>query len=170
MIRGGIDIGGTFTDIVYIDDETGAVSSCKTLTTPYNPATGVLNGIIESQADLRSVWLLVHGTTIVINAIISRAGAKTALITTDGYRDLLEIGRGNRPVSFDIFYKKPEPLIPRRWRTGVSERINWKGTVIRPLKLQEVEKVLNQLVKEGITSVAVCFLHSYANSTHEELG
>ncbi len=168
MIRGGIDIGGTFTDIVYIDDDTGAISSCKTLTTPQNPAVGVLNGIIESQVDLSNVWLLVHGTTIVINAIISKAGAKTALITTDGYRDLLEIGRGNRPISFDIFFKKSEPLIPRKWRVGVAERMDSRGTIVRPLNLKEVDKILNQLVKEGITSVAVCFLHSYANAAHEE--
>lgn len=112
MIRCGVDIGGTFTDLVYIDDETGEIDSFKILTTPKNPAIGVLNGLTESRVDLSKVWLLVHGTTIVINAIISHAGAKTALITTDGYRDLLEIGRANRLVSFDIFYKKPEPLVP----------------------------------------------------------
>jgi N-methylhydantoinase A len=168
MIRGGIDIGGTFTDIVYIDDETGKISSHKILTTPHNPAVGVINGVLESGVDLAKVWLLVHGTTIVINAIISHSGAKTALITTDGYRDLLEIGRGNRLVSFDIYYRKPEPLIPRRWRFSVSERMDWRGKVIVKLRLEEVQKVLDHLVKEGVESIAVCFLHSYANSKHEE--
>jgi len=168
MIRGGIDIGGTFTDIVYIDDETGEISSHKILTTPRNPAIGVLNGIAESNADLSKVWLLVHGTTIVINAIVSHTGAKTALITTDGYRDLLEIGRANRLVFFDIFYKKPDPLIPRRWRICVPERIDWKGNVIVELKLREVERVIDYLVNEGVESIAVCFIHSYVNSKHEE--
>jgi len=168
MIRGGIDIGGTFTDIVYIDDETGEITSHKILTTPKNPATAVLDGILESRVDLSKVWLLVHGTTVVINAIISRTGAKTALITTDGFRDLLEIGRGNRLVSFDIFYRKNDPLIPRKWRLGISERMDAKGNIVIPLDLQEVKGVLDYLIKEEVESIAICFAHSYANNEHEE--
>jgi len=167
MIRGGIDIGGTFTDIVYIDDETGEISSYKIPTTAANPAIGVLNGIAESKVKLNKVWLLVHGTTIVINAIISHMGARTALITTEGCKDLLEIGRGNRLESFNVFYKKPEPLIPRKWRIAVSERLDWRGNTIVKLNLLEVEKVLDYFLKEAVESIAVCFLHSYADSRHE---
>jgi len=168
MIRGGIDIGGTFTDIVYIDDETGEITSHKILTTPDNPAIGVLRGITESEIALNNVWLLVHGTTIVINAIVSRTGAKTSLITTDGYRDLLAIGRGNRLESFNFFYTKPEPLIPRQWRMAVPERMDSSGNVIVELNLHEVEKAVDYFASEGIESVAVCFIHSYTNSKHEE--
>lgn len=168
MIRGGIDIGGTFTDIVYIDDETGSITSHKILTTPANPAKGVLDGLAESQGDLSKVWLLVHGTTIVINAIVNRKGARTALITTEGYRDLLEIGRGNRLESFNFFWRRPEPLVPRRWRVGVTERIDWRGNVIVDLDLPELERAIAYLAENGMESVAVCFLNAYANPIHEK--
>jgi len=168
MFRGAIDIGGTFTDLVFINDDTGEMTSYKTLTTPSDPSVGALNGIAEMNADLSKVWLLVHGTTIVINAIISRTGAKTGLITTEGYKDLLEIGRANRAVSFDIFYRKPPPLVRRKWRIDVPERIDRQGNNITELNLEEVEKALDYLVGEGIESIAVCFLHSYANSRNEE--
>ena len=142
MLRGAIDIGGTFTDLVFINDETGEMTSYKTLTTPKDPSIGALNGVDESNVDLSEIWLLVHGTTIVINAIISHTGAKTGLITTQGFRDLLEIGRQNRAVSFDIFYKRPPPLVQRKWRLEVPERTDFLGNTVVELDLEEVKKAI----------------------------
>ncbi len=168
MLRSAIDIGGTFTDLVFINDDTGEMTSYKTLTTPKDPSIGALNGINESNVDLREIWLLVHGTTIVINSIISHAGAMTGLIITQGFRDLLEIGRQNRTVSFDIFYKRPPPLVQRKWRIEVPERTDFLGKNVVELDLKEVQRALRYFIDEGIESVAVFFLHSYANSENEE--
>jgi N-methylhydantoinase A len=167
MLRVGVDIGGTFTDITVLDDRTGDILSDKVLTTPEDPSMGVLEGLKQVGAELRNVGLLVHGTTVAINGLIERRGARTGLITTKGFEDVLEIGRGNRTVFFDIFYQRPVPLVPRRWRLGVSERVNSRGEVVEPLDLEGVVAAIEYLAAQGAQSVAVCFLHSFRNPSHE---
>ncbi|HLB12576.1 MAG TPA: hydantoinase/oxoprolinase family protein, partial [Dehalococcoidia bacterium] len=167
MLRVGVDIGGTFTDITVLDDGTGEIYSDKILTTPQDPSLAVLDGLKQMGTDLRAVSLLVHGTTVAINALIEQKGARTGLITTKGFEDVLEIGRGNRTVFFDIFYQRPAPLAPRRWRLGVTERINSRGEVLEPLDLQEAAAALERLVDQGVQSVAVCLFNSFKNPVHE---
>ena len=167
MLRVGVDIGGTFTDITVLDDGTGEIYSDKVLTTPKDPSLAVLDGLKQMGTDLRAVSLLVHGTTVAINALIEQKGARTGLITTKGFEDVLEIGRGNRTVFFDIFYQRPAPLAPRRWRLGVTERINSRGEVLEPLDLQEAAAALERLVDQGVQSVAVCLFNSFKNPVHE---
>ncbi len=167
MLRVGVDIGGTFTDVTVIEDETGKIISDKVLTTPKDPSQGVLEGLEQVGVDLAQASFLVHGTTVGINALIERKGAKTGLITTQGFEDVLEIGRGNRTVFFDIFHKRPDPLVPRRWRLGVPERLNYRGEVLRPLDVDEAIAAIDYLAAQGVQSVTVCFLHAFENPAHE---
>jgi N-methylhydantoinase A len=167
MLRVGVDIGGTFTDITVLDDETGELVSDKVLTTPGDPSVGFLEAIEQAGVDLDRVWFLVHGTTVAINALIEQQGAITGLLVTEGFEDVLEIGRANRTVFFDIFYRRPEPLVPRRWRLGVPERVDFRGDVLRSLDLEEVVQALDRLAEQGVQSVAVCFLHGFKNPDHE---
>ena len=168
----GIDIGGTFTDLVLLDESNGMLYFGKTLTTYPDPTLGILNGVNELlEQHAKSVSLvttLVHGTTLVTNAVIERKGAKTALITTKGFEDVLEIGREMRYDIYDIFITMPKPLVPQHLRKGVKERMDKNGKVLQPLSLIEVEKIMKQLQQEGVQSVAVSLLHSYANTKHEK--
>ncbi len=167
MLRVGVDIGGTFTDVTILDEQTGQILSDKVLTTPKDPSLGVLDGLRQTSTDLREVAFLVHGTTVAINALIEHKGARTGLIITKGFEDVLEIGRGNRTVFFDIFYQRPTPLVPRRWRLGVSERINAQGEVVEPLNVEEATAQIDRLAAQGVQSVAVCFLNAFKNPSHE---
>ncbi len=167
MLRIGVDIGGTFTDVTVIDEETGDILSDKVLTTPKDPSRGVLQSIQQVAADLARTSFLVHGTTAGINALIERTGARAGLITTRGFEDVLEIGRGNRTVFFDISYSRPRPLVPRRWRMGVRERLNHLGQVVEALDLDEAVRAVDHLVAEGVESIVVCFLHAFRNPSHE---
>lgn len=169
----GVDIGGTFTDFVLLDERTGALGLHKRLTTPDDPARGAMEGLSELLQDagtsLEDCGTLVHGTTLVTNAIIERRGAKTALLTTRGFGDLIEMGREQRYDIYDLFLRYPEPLVPRRWRVEVAERMTREG---EPLGAPDAGKVLRdveRLVADGVESVAVCFLHSYRNPEHERL-
>lgn len=168
----GCDIGGTFTDFALFNHETGELDVEKCLTTPQDPSEGVFIGtskIKEKKGDyLGETENVIHGTTLIINAIIERKGAKTALITTKGFRDILEIGREKRYDLYDMYGVFPSPLIPRYLRSELDERIYSNGQILVPLKKQEVLKVLSDLVAEGVESIAVCLLHSYVNSSHEE--
>ena len=169
--RLGIDIGGTFTDLVLLEEKTGNLFFGKTLTTYDNPANGILKGtteLLEKRGITASqVRNIVHGTTLVTNAVIERRGAKTGLITTKGFEDVLEIGRELRYDIYDIFLTVPEPLVPRNLRLGVAERIDFQGNIITPLDLPAVETQVDKLVAEGCQSIAVCFLQSFTNPTHE---
>lgn len=167
MLRIGVDVGGTFTDITIVDEETGAVSSEKVLTTR-DPSTGVLDAIRQVKILLSDVKVFVHGTTVGINALIQGKGPKTGLITTRGFEDVVEIGRANRPVFFDIFYQRPVPLAPRRWRLGVTECTDWRGQVIEPVNMEEVTSAVLFLETAGVESIAVCFMNSYANAENEQ--
>jgi N-methylhydantoinase A/oxoprolinase/acetone carboxylase beta subunit len=171
VYRLGCDIGGTFTDFVLLNDQTGEIKTYKCLTTPRDPSDAVEHGIRELQASAPGVVArldeLIHGTTLVINSIIERKGARTGLITTKGFRDVLEIGRGIRYAPYDIFAEFPRPLIPRRFRFEVDERIRSDGTVLKALDPAEARQVVRDLVRMGVESIAVCLLNSFENPTHE---
>jgi N-methylhydantoinase A len=167
----GIDIGGTFTDLVLLDEGAGLLYFGKTLTTYPDPTQGILNGVNEllqqHGKQVSTVKTLVHGTTLVTNAVIERKGAKTALITTKGFEDVLEIGREMRYDIYDIFIQMPKPLVPQQLRKGIHERVDKNGTVLKKLKIADAEKLMKQLQDKGVQSVAVSLLHSYANTRHE---
>jgi N-methylhydantoinase A len=168
----GIDIGGTFTDLVLLDESNGTLYFGKTLTTYPDPTLGILNGVNkllqQHGKSVTAVTTLVHGTTLVTNAVIERKGAKTALITTKGFEDVLEIGREMRYDIYDIFITMPKPLVPQQLRKGIQERVDKNGKVLQKIDLAEAEKIMLQLQRSGVQSVAVCLLHSYANTKHEK--
>ncbi|MCA9905609.1 MAG: hydantoinase/oxoprolinase family protein, partial [Anaerolineae bacterium] len=166
-MRVATDIGGTFTDLVALDEQTGAVSTAKVSTTPSNFAQGVVDSIQKAAQDAAQTAFFIHGSTIVINALTERKGVKTGLITTKGFRDVLEIGRANRPDIYNMAYVKPVPFVPRYLRREVGERLNYKGEVLTPLDRADVEREVRFLLDEGVVAIAVCFLHSYANPAHE---
>ena len=169
--RLGCDIGGTFTDFVLVNDDTGEFQINKCLTTPGDPSDAVEQGIRElleqTPGFMPKIDEIIHGTTLVINAIIERKGAKTGLITTKGFRDVLELGREMRYDAYDIFAEYPLPLVPRSLRYEVSERIMSDGRVIRALEAKDVQKVLSELLESGIESLAVCLINSFENPVHE---
>ncbi len=173
-MRLGIDVGGTFTDFVLIDDKTGETTYEKVLTTPRDLSKGVLKGlgsVLEmSGASMKDVDYVVHGTTIGTNALIQRKGARTGLITTDGFIDVLEIGRFQRPKEglYDFYVRNPEPLVPRRWRKGVPERVDRNGKIVRPLDEDAARKVIRFFKKEEVESIAVSLLFSFLNPKHEK--
>jgi N-methylhydantoinase A len=166
-MRIATDIGGTFTDIVYVTKD-GTIGVEKAHTTPPNFEKGVIDVIKKSGISTEAVMSLNHGTTVIINALTERKGAKTALITTKGFRDMLEIARGNRPDLFNLMYKKPEVFVPRYLRLEVEERINYKGEVVTPLNEDDVKNCIDCFKKEGVEAIAVTYLHSYKNSDHEK--
>src|SRR4030042_475084 len=169
--RLGCDIGGTFTDFVLLNDQTGEIKTGKCLTTPKNPSDAVAQGIriLESSTSgfVAKLDELIHGTTLVINSIIERKGAKTGLITTKGFRDVLEIGRGIRYAPYDVFAEFPKPLIPRHLRFEVDERIRSDGSVLKPLDPEEARQGVRTLLKMGVESIAVCLINSFENPSHE---
>ncbi len=164
-MRAAVDIGGTFTDLVTFDEETGAVGLAKAQTTPGRFEDGVMDTV--GQAKLDGVSFLAHGTTVIINALTERTGARTALITTRGFRDVLEIGRANRPDLYNLLYEKPDPFVPRRLRLEATERVTHKGEVLTPLDEEDVRRAVSEARRQGAEAVAICFLHSYANPAHE---
>ena len=172
IIRAAIDVGGTFTDLVYFytDPATGRqeIVTAKSDTTPPNFEQGVMNVIHKVGLTLSDIDFLAHGTTVVINALTERKGVKTALITTQGFRDVLEIARGNRPDFFNLFYKKPEPFVPRYLRREVPGRLSPQGEERQPLDLSGLPGILEDFKKEGVQAIAICLLHSYANPAHEQ--
>lgn len=167
-LRVAADIGGTFTDLVVFDERTGTIGVAKALTTPRAFAEGVMHTIRMGEVRLRDVRYFTHGTTIVINAITERKGVKTALVTTAGFRDVLEIGRGNRPDLYNMRFEKPRPFVPRRWRFEVRERIDRDGHVLQPLVADDLGPMVVRCRRDGIQAVAICLLHSYANPAHED--
>ncbi len=161
----GIDVGGTFTDFVLLD-EAGRVRIHKLLTTARDPSLAILRGIDELQAGLHTA--IVHGATVATNALLERRGARTALITTSGFGDILEIGRQTRSDLYALHPSRPDPLVPASWRFELPERIDKDGRVLIPLNLDHTDAVIRKLVAERIESVAVCFLFSFVDSTHEQ--
>ena len=170
--RIGIDIGGTFTDFMVIDDNGDDLIVEKCLTTPNAPEQGVFDGLdrLAMKVDnlFSSTTEMVHATTLVTNVIIERKGAITGLLTTNGFRDILEMRREVRYFLYDIFIRFPEPLVPRRLRFGIPERVLADGEVMTPLNEEAVRTSAYALLKEDVSAVAVCFLHSYRNPIHEK--
>lgn len=173
-IRVGVDVGGTFTDIVGVDDS-GRLMVAKTSTTPEDLAEGVLKGVGRlcgmMEVSTRDVGLIIHGTTIGTNALLERKGVTTGLLTTAGFRDILEIGRVQRPAEglYDFNVDNPIPLVPRRIRLEASERIDSSGRVVKPLDEDSVVKAARRFKDEKVSSVAVCFLFSFLNPDHERI-
>src|ERR687888_53726 len=171
--RAGVDIGGTFTDLLLLDEQTGEMLIGKILTTPGDPSVAVIQGLkallTERPLDPASVAATIHGTTLITNAIIERKGAKTGLITTQGFRDALEIGREKRYDIYDIFLENPEPLVPRALRREVAERLDETGRVLVPLNRMEVFDIVRDLLRDGVQALAVVLLHSFRNPTHERI-
>jgi N-methylhydantoinase A len=166
-LRIGVDIGGTFTDVVVFDETRNSVSLAKAHSTPSDLARGVDDGLVKAGAPLDEASLLIHGSTVVVNAIIERNGAKTALVTTKGFRDVYEIGRINRPESFNLRFRKHRPLVRRELIFEVPERLLADGSVYVPLDEEVAREIARTLVEEGIEAVAVLFLHSYRSPEHE---
>ncbi|MEM7111076.1 MAG: hydantoinase/oxoprolinase family protein [Chloroflexota bacterium] len=165
--RLAVDVGGTFVDFVQFDDTTGVISIEKVRSSG-QLEDQFMQGIGRLGLDLREVSTIVHGSTLVINTIVQERGAKVGLITTEGFRDVLELGRGNRPEIYNLFYKQPAPLVPRYLRYEVPERLDWQGKVLTPLDEDAARKAVQALVAEGVEAIAICFLHAYANPQHEQ--
>src|SRR5437773_1320089 len=167
----GIDIGGTFTDVVIHDQDRGQQWARKVLTTHDDPARAVRSGVAALLAtgpvDAAAFTRVVHATTLFTNALIERRGAPTGLITTTGFSDTLEIGRERKFELYDLHTGRPEPLVPRHLRLEVTERTRADGTVKQPLDARELAARIGALARAGVTSVAVVFLHAYANPGHE---
>jgi N-methylhydantoinase A len=171
-IRAATDVGGTFTDLVYFftDPGTGAqqIVTAKSDTTPPDFERGVMDVIAKGGVSLDEIVHLAHGTTLVINALTERRGVVTGLITTEGFRDVLEIARGNRPDFFNLHYEKPPPFVPRYLRREVPGRLTVDGAERRPLDLRGLPAILDDFRAEGVQAVAICLLHSYADPRHEQ--
>src|SRR5215471_6417277 len=163
----GIDIGGTFTDLVGYQD--GAIITSKCLTVPADPTEGAREALRIAQCDVAGMDELLHGSTIAINTVLEKSGAKTALITTAGFRDVYAIGRGNRPDAFNLFFHRPRPLVARELTFEIAERMNAAGEVLAPIDAAAVERLGHEIAALGVEAVAVCFLHAYANPAHEQL-
>ncbi len=172
-LRIGVDTGGTFTDVCMFEEESGRVAVTKLSSTPDDPSRSILNGIAsilnQEKASASEVTYFAHGTTVATNALIQHSGARTGLVTTEGFRDLLELGRQRRPDLYDLQADKPVPLVPRDLRVEVKERVTYDGRTESPLTTEAVLETSKQLKAQGVTSVAICFLHSYLNPSHEKL-
>ena len=161
------DIGGTFTDIVVSDLQESVTATGKVLTTPENPANGVMTGLQQFVDDPASIEFIVHGTTVGLNAFLERKGSRVLLIMTKGLRDAYSIARGDRKTLYELQYRKPQRLVPRRDVHEVGERLRWDGTVMEPLEEADFDPIIQKIKDEGIKSVAVCLIHAYVNPDHE---
>jgi len=166
--RLAVDTGGTFTDIVYIDDDTMQIIVDKVPTTPSDLGKGVLEAIRKIKIDISGVALFIHGTTAGLNTIAQRTGARVGLITTRGFTDILEMTRSSRKDVYNYLWKKPKPLVPRYLRWEVSERTSYKGEILERLDEQEVKEIVQKLRGDSVEAIAVCLLHSYANPENEQ--
>jgi len=174
MYRIGIDVGGTFTDLVAVDDS-GTVTLGKVASTPEDQSAGVMEGLgrlaegfgLDLASLLRQTERIVHGTTVATNALLERKGAKVGLLTTEGHRDVLEMREGLKPDRYNLRLARPQPLVPRHLRLGIRERLRADGRVEVPLDPASVEEAIGVLEREGVTSVAICYLHAYRDGRHE---
>ena len=166
-MRLAADIGGTFTDIAAFDEKTGALTFGKVLSTPQRLVEGINAGVAKAGSDYRSAGLFLHGSTIAINTILERTGAKTALLITEGFRDVYEIGRINRPDAYNLFFQKHVPLVERALRFEVKERVLADGEVETPLDAGGDRRAGQALEQRGIEACAILFLNCYASPDHE---
>ncbi len=167
MKRVAVDIGGTFTDIVYIDEATMEIVVDKVRSTPWDIGQGVVEAIKKIKVTMSEVDLFIHGTTAGINTIVQKKGSKIGLISTKGFTDVLEMTRGDKKELYDYMWKKPKPLVPRYLRVGVSERTNHLGEILEELDEREVKEIIEKLKEHGVEAIAVCLLHSYVNPENE---
>jgi N-methylhydantoinase A len=167
--RLGVDVGGTFTDLIFYDEETGTTSVAKAPTTPSAPERGILDALAIGVNDgrLAAAAYFLHGTTVGLNALLERRGAVVGLLTTAGFRDVLEIRRGDRVEMYNLFWKQPEPLVPRHLRVPIRERLLATSEVHAPIELDDVRRAAKLFADEGVTAVAIAFLHAYVNGAHE---
>jgi N-methylhydantoinase A len=163
----GIDVGGTFTDLVWFDADSGTVTTAKVPSTPTDQSVGLLHGLEALGVPLASLQVIVHGTTVATNAVLERRGAVCGLLTTAGFRDLLELRRRDRPDTYGL-KGQFEPLIPRHQRLEVTERSDYQGHILQPIDAQEVETKARELLAQGVEAVVVSYLHAYANATNEQ--
>src|SRR6516225_9282196 len=175
MKRLGVDVGGTFTDLIYVDDEAGRVLVHKIPTTPEDPSVGTVRGVEElcAQAEVTPAALdqVFHGTTIATNIVLEHNGAQVGLITTEGYRDILHIARHKKPLNFSNYQDLPwqrYPVVRRRYRLTVPERVTKDGSVLVPLDEEKAREQVRKLKDAGVDAVAVCFLFSFVNAEHEQ--
>jgi N-methylhydantoinase A len=166
-MRIAVDIGGTFTDLVAVDGA-GRIHRAKSLTTPDNLARAIEDCLMRAGIRVSAAEFFVHGSTVAINAVLERKGARAGLITTQGFRDVYEIGRGNRPEGYNLFFKRPVPLVPRDLRLEVDERLYATGEVRTPLDERSARQAIEALKTAAVESIAVCLLHAYANPVHEQ--
>jgi N-methylhydantoinase A len=165
--RLAIDVGGTFVDFVRFNDQTGEITIEKVASSG-KLEQRFFEGVERLDLDLTELAMIVHGSTLVINTIVQEKGARIGLITTQGFRDVLELGRGSRPEIYNLFYKLPTPLVPRYLRFEAVERLNWRGEVLTPLDEAQAQEVVLRLKTQEISGIAICFLHAYANPAHEQ--
>src|SRR3954467_3607100 len=156
-----IDIGGTFTDLIGFDEKAQQFVQAKSLTTPAHLVQGIIDCLRKSGIEASAIDELIHGSTIAINTLIERTGAKTALVVTRGTRDVYIIGRGNRPEAYNLLFHKHRPLVSRRLTCEVEERLLASGEEHQPLNRASLDQACRMLADEGVEAVAVCFLHSY---------
>lgn len=164
----GVDVGGTFTDLVLYDSQADTIRTAKVLTTPRDIPAGIFESIVQAGGDLARTNYVKHGTTTAINTALERSGARTALITTKGFRDVLELGRGNRPDAFNLFYRRLPPLVPRNLRFEVSARMDGQGCELVGVDTGELDSILREMDRHDIEAIAVCLLHAYRNPEHEQ--
>ena len=176
MKRLGVDVGGTFTDLIYVDDETGTVLVHKLSTTPDDPSVGTIQGIQELTAEAgespAALDQVFHGTTIATNIVIEHNGARVGMITTEGYRDILHIARHKKPLNFSNYQDLPwqrYPIVRRRYRLTVPERMTRDGEALVPLDEEKARERVRELKEAGVEAVAVSFLFSFLNPAHEAL-
>jgi N-methylhydantoinase A len=167
-IRLSADVGGTFTDVAAFDENTGELRLGKTLTTPERLVSGIENGVGKAGTRFDAARLFLHGTTVAINTILERSGSRCALLTTQGFRDIYEIGRVNRPEAYNLGFRKHKPLIDRDMRFEIMERVDAQGTVLIQLDDEQVRATVKQAVAQGAEAIAILFLHSYRNPSHEQ--
>src|ERR671937_1431177 len=166
-LRLAADIGGTFTDIAAFDERTGKLAFGKALSTPQRLVEGINAGVAKAGSAYKSAGLFLHGSTIAINTILERTGARTALVTTEGFRDIYEIGRINRPDAYNLFFRKHEPLVERALRFEVKERVLSDGEIDVPLDEKEIEAFGRTLERLGVEAIAILFLNCFARHDHE---
>src|SRR5262245_988788 len=170
--RVGVDIGGTFTDVVLVDEARGEVDLVKVPSTPRDFARGVLDALAAAAraggVAPADVGWLAHATTVVTNALLEGKGARTALVTTRGMRDVLELRRSARASLYDLFQDGPAVLVPRHLRLEVAERVDAQGEIVQPLDLGELEDVVDFLKRHEVEAIAVCLLYSFLNDSHEK--
>ena len=165
--RAAVDVGGTFTDVVTLAASSGALIVDKVETTPAEPSIGVLASLAKSGAPMADIAYFVHGTTLALNALLTRTGARVAIVTTAGFRDVFELGRTDREPMYDLTYRKPLSLVPRSLVFEVPERLTWDGSVLQAVDVGAVEATAERIAASGAEAVAVCLLHSYADPAHE---